>query len=155
MKKTSRLIRVTAKQRTNALDALNNMWPSIPPENVAERLGTWRTGAGYALRDSPPTCNTIACFGGWCAWWPAFRAQGVFVSAEGAPTIVDNRRSAFPVRRSPVYVAQHLFGHQGMFHPRGFLPTDTPSRHVSDHETVRMRLLWLIANSTVIDEVKA
>ena len=58
------MIKVTQLQRDNALDALNNMWPSVPPENVVDRLCTWRLDEF----GTQPDCGTAACFGGWCAW---------------------------------------------------------------------------------------
>lgn len=128
-------IRVTAQQRANALDALNNMWPSVPPENVMSNLGWWRNGSPTRA----PTCNTIACFGGWCAWWPAFRAQGVRVSRNGKPFM----------RNKPLAceVSQELFGCGTLFFSRRAL--DEPFNG-TDHQVVTQRLRQLIRNSIVV-----
>ena len=128
------MIQVTQQQRDNALDALNNMWPSVPPENVYPGLNAWVRDAGQ------PNCGTVACFGGWCAWWPAFRDQGVVASASsGAPTILGRHFG----------VASDLFGNYDLFHPRGEHEADMGFEG-NDHELVTHRLKWLIENSEVV-----
>lgn len=131
------MIQVTQKQRDNTLEALNVMWPSVPPENVAKHLGYWRD---WAFKEKPH-CGTIACFGGWCAWWPSFRAQGVRADIEdGGPRIP---------RGYGAVVSKRLFGHYDLFRIRGAIDIDDNHKSVSDHELVTCRLKWLIANSEV------
>ncbi len=129
------MIQVTRQQRDNALDALNNMWPSVPPENVAIQLRKWREDDTATM----PDCGTVACFGGWCAWWPAFRAQGVVAVGPGAP-------SHFPSGDS---VAHVLFGDYRIFYRRYHHESDSMFKG-TDHELVTRRLKWLIKNSEVI-----
>lgn len=85
-------IRVTPQQRANARFARDVMWPSIPPENVAPKLGFWAkrlNGRRLVPHIAHPvriaTCGTIACFGGWVAQNPYFQAQGVRPSDDGLP----------------------------------------------------------------------
>jgi len=134
-------IQVTAQQRANALDALNNMWPSVPPENVKKHLSWWREDRESNHTNTPPDCGAVACFGGWCAWWPAFRAQGVTSSSIGAPRL----------KGSPFSVATVLFGDFTMFYPSGEHEGDGgPKYRGTDHELVTKRLNWLIQNSEVV-----
>lgn len=130
-------IKVTAQQRANAIEARDVMWPSVPPENVMGRLRTWRNDEGA------PSCGSLACFGGWCAWWPEFQAQGV---------------SAHPEHGWPVMtctdgcgVADALFGHSRLFDVRNCAgeADETAPLRSTDHELVAHRLNWLIENSEV------
>lgn len=129
----------TPQQRANTLDALNVMWPSVPPDNVYRNLDAWRNGPPGNGRDLP-TCRTVACFGGWCAHWPAFREQGVLPDVDGAPTM-----SGSPWACD---AGGTLFGCDRMFVYRGLFPSDNDFRG-SDHEIVTRRLQWLLANSEV------
>lgn len=126
------MIPVTQQQRDNALDALNNMWPNVPPEKVFPMLTAW-TSTPNEL-----TCNTTACFGGWCAWWPNFQKQGV-VAYRGVPNLESGGVSPD--------VSFKLFGCCDMFASRGAFESDTPGP--TDHEVITNRLKWLIANSEV------
>ncbi len=128
-------IKVTQQQRDNALQALNVMWPSVPPENVTLGLGEWRH---WSSREHKPHCNTIACFGGWCALWPPFQQQGVKVTYGGSPTF--NLEHGGPAWQ----VADKLFGTADMFCVRKLNEIGT------DHEVVAKRLHKLIANSRVV-----
>lgn len=135
MDTTTPRIKQTPQQRANTLDALNNLWPSVPPENVIRNLNAWRKDC----TGQPPDCGTVACFGGWCAWWPAFRAQGVIAGGGGGPLLTD---------RSPsFYVSDHLFGAGLLFTRRGGMECDDPFD--TDHECVTRRLQWLLENSEV------
>lgn len=128
------MIKVTAQQRANLLEALHVMWPSVPPENVAKDLRFW-------LRDSRrkrPGCKTIACFGGWCALWPSFVAQGVRPGPLGSPT---DDTGAFPSR-----ISERLFGESSLFADRKGWTDEGP---LSDHEVVTFRLQFLLLNSEV------
>lgn len=127
-------IKVTQKQRDNLLEALNVMWPSVPPENVFPALAAFRSGDKFKAK---PTCGTVACFGGWCAWWPSFRAQGVRVNPDnvGAPMMGNSYWAA--------EVAEKLFGDYGLFMSRLDHESGT------DHEVVTARLKKLLANSEV------
>lgn len=135
-------IKVTQQQRDNALEALNVMWPSVPPENVFPDLEFWRETYGYAK----PSCKTIACFGGWCAWWPAFRRQGVRAASCGAPTDRTGRASANEI-------GDQLFGDKAVFNVAGPHKADKGFKG-TDHELVTNRLRWLIENSTVVEPNK-
>lgn len=124
------MIEVTKQQRANALEALNVMWPSVPGKNVFPRLGDWSR-----LRDGKRTnCGTVACFGGWCARWPTFKAQGVRMDKFGYPEIQD---------RFGLSVAAILFGDATLFSPN--------YGEMEDHAEVSRRLKTLISNSRVID----
>lgn len=131
------LIPVTQLQRDNILSA-KEMWFTVPPKNVDPGLSNWNSNND----NSPPDCNTICCFGGWCAWWPAFMAQGVTVSAGGRP---DTRSTA------TIFADYALFGERYMFNPRGSHPADlkTYTRKHSDWDVVMKRINWLIRNSEV------
>lgn len=130
-------IKVTAKQRENAHEALR-MWATVPPENVYPELSYWRMDRSNA----PPECGTVACFGGWCAWWPEFARQGVKVGAFGWPTIT---------RREGYGTAGYLFGAEQLFYPRASGCAADRVFAGTDHELVTHRLNWLIANSEVIE----
>lgn len=125
----------TPQQRANTLEAINVMWPSVPPENVARRLGGWKVGSN----GEPPSCGTIACFGGWCAWWPPFVDQGVSADSWGRPRFGETVE--YPVARV-------LFGAQFLFRWRGGCVIDEGFTG-TDHELVTHRLQWLLDNSEV------
>lgn len=127
-------IKVTQQQRDNALDALHNMWPSVPAKNVARELGAWRVGPAHEA----PDCGSVACFGGWCSWWPAFVAQGVVRSPMGCARMLDGS-----------FAARSLFGDQDLFNCRDGHNADAGFKG-SDHKLVTHRLKWLITNSEVI-----
>jgi len=136
-------IQVTAQQRANALDALNNMWPSVPAKNVVRGLKVWR-GGREKDKATQPSCGSVACFGGWCAWWPNFKAQGLQVDDRGMPYVPGAERSAAVV----------LFGHFGLFYARGngYQREEMDRGFVrgTDHQLVTHRLKWLIENSEVV-----
>lgn len=131
-------IKVTQQQRDNALEALNVMWPSVPSKNVVRGLQTWREDDEGAA----PDCGTVACFGGWCAWWPTFRRQGVRTNSYGAPT-----------HRRLLDVSEFLFGDGDLFNVRSFHRADWIFNG-TDHALVSNRLRWLIKNSTVVEPNK-
>lgn len=145
-------IQVTQQQRDNALDALNNMWPSVPEKNVVPGLNSfggydWVVNGmahydpyGSARRDASP-CNSAGCFGGWCSLWPNFQAQGVgsMNDANWMPVI----RKQGGITASGFNVAQVLFGDVRLFLQRG------PRERGTIHEVVTKRLQNLIANSEV------
>lgn len=127
---------VTQQQRDNLLEALNVMWPSVPPENVPAGLSVFRQDFDYGA----PNCGTVACFGGWCAWWPSFRAQGVWAGDVGRPEM----EAGFPGD-----VSELLFGHAMMFKARGHAGMMDVGFRGTDHELVIHRLNWLLENSEV------
>ncbi len=142
-------IKVTQKQRDNLLEALHVMWPSVPEANVAEELADWREDH----KNTAPDCNTVACFGGWCAWWPSFRAQGVRSGDAGYPTVFGSSSAS-----------DALFGFPALFAVKGcfvmlsltlapkYNHLKYPSEHdLSDHAVVTQRLLWLFYNSEVVE----
>lgn len=131
---------VTQQQRDNALFARDVMWPSIPDENIIAKLSTWRrrrnngdpNDYGFVV-PRKVDCKTVACFGGWIAANPYFKAQGVRADSEGAP-VMGGRAS----------VAQALFGDSAL----GLFATNTTGTR-SDRDEVTRRLTALI-NSTVV-----
>lgn len=164
-------INVTQRQRDNALQALNVMWPSIPARNVIRELASWRSEP--SVKDpftvdvsTIPTCNTIACFGGWCPWWEPFAAQGVIVDPDsGVPDLVQEVKDRIRAHYSPfrhganALVALHLFGFPELFYAQGeFLDCSDikgyNEKNCSAHAAVTRRLKWLIKNSQVINNGK-
>lgn len=128
------MIEVTQQQRDNALDALHIMWPSVPPRNVYPRLTRWAKDTNGA-----PSCGAVACFGGWCAWWPAFQAQGVRATPFGPRMDAGEEWGDA--------VAHFLFGDRRLFWPRG--AAGDIKFEGTDHELVTHRLQELIKNSEV------
>ena len=133
----SRVIQVTPHQRAIAIEALEVMWPSVPARNVYPRLFRFRGGTGRLT--SVPDCNTVACFGGWCPWWPAFAKQGVDVDMNGSPMVRG---------RPAMSVTLHLFGDPTLFFARHGVEL-VGFADLSDHEIVTLRLKRLIENSKV------
>jgi hypothetical protein len=129
--------KLTEQQRINVEDALYNMWPSVPKENVYPGLVWWNSGSLDSKDNlTPPTCNTLACFGGWCGWWPNFVAQGVTTTFHGAPKINDEVN---------YQVAGVLFGDTALFKPRQQHPADSQMPYgISDHKMITNRLKWLL-----------
>ena len=113
------------------------MWATIPPENVYPGLDDWRDFSKEIHADKV-TCNTIACFGGWCCHWPAFKAQGLKAERDGRPRLLDLSGSS---------VADWLFGDIDMFLPRGCHPADKNSLLVNDHTVVMNRLKTLLVEA--------
>lgn len=143
------MIIVSKQQRANALEARDVMWPSIPPENVARRLEYWfcdpSTPWDVALaevRSPPGGCGTTACFGGWCALWPAFRAQGLRNDDAGAPFMVGPGMAG----ENP---STMLFGDSLLFVRRGSYARSDHLFSGTDHALVTRRLDALIRNSEV------
>jgi len=131
-------IRVTQQQRDNLLDALNVMWPSVPPDNVAPNLYTFIEG-GY---EKDIDCGTVACFGGWCSVWPNYKKQGAFLSTGGIP-----RYQGAAGRDFGTGVARLLFGDM-VFNIRGDHCVDIGFKG-TDHDLITKRLQWLLDNSVV------
>lgn len=123
----------TPQQIKNLKDALV-WWKTVPKKNVD--LSSWRDNG------TPPyTCNTICCFGGWCAVYPALVAQGVQVDPDcGDPFMWGE--DGYRVYSSAV--AQKLFGDWGMFCSRGMHQAD-PEKG-SDHRAVTARIKAALAN---------
>lgn len=135
---------ITRRQRANLRSALR-MWATVPEENVLADLARWRgwPRAGEPERFERPDCGTRACFGGWCAWWPEFRAQGVKTDSDGMP-IIPHRDAGLSS------VSTHLFGVSWLFFSR---TADSlfdrwiihefqklRGRRITDHELVELRL---------------
>lgn len=148
----------TEQQICNINDALHNMWPSVKPEQVSQNLGLWRSkkcGDEEEEIDSveaytiPPACGTMACFGGHCAWWPAFRAQGVQVGTWGQPKL--RATSELCPGGGAGVAAELLFGDELMFktrwsHPADPAPGSEDDETISDHELVANRLRWALTH---------
>ncbi len=132
---------LTKKQTKNLKEALL-MWETVPAGNVTRGLDHWRKEP-YAQPDlsRAPTCNTIACFGGWCAHWPEFQRQGVRPApVSGAPKIGN---------LDPVEVSELLFGHHQLFSARGNSELDDAGIYsLSDHEVITYRLNRLLKESS-------
>lgn len=131
------MIYVTQQQRDNAIEARDVMWPSVPPENVSPNLDCYRDDDN----GTPPVCNTLACFGGWCAWWPSYQEQSVAAGKYGQPTMAGIA--------PPDAACKCLFGIHGLFDRRGYVGSDRGFLG-TDHELVTHRLNWLIENSEVV-----
>jgi hypothetical protein len=129
------MIKVTAQQRANAIEARDVMWPSVPESNVTSGLSLWRDD--YRPME-PPTCGTVACFGGWCEWYPPFRMQLSVSSPKVASwdAIVG------------LYGPSDDPNIDGLLDPRGSHCADQGFRG-SDHALVLRRINWLIKNSKV------
>lgn len=137
--------KVTQQQRNNALEALHVMWPSVPKKNVYKKLLNWRqrTTLNGEHDDyyAAPTCGTVACFGGWCEWWPNFRAQiGI------KP---DEARSAGWHEVTALFGDDSNEAIDNLLSMRGVHIADDGFVG-SDHAMVSNRLRWLIDNSKVI-----
>lgn len=129
-------IQVTAQQRANAIEALTVMWPSVPPDNVYPRLRHF--GNSDQLLPERPDCGTVACFGGWCAFWPGFVSQGMEIRY-GLPLFDGEGGTG---------AGSALFG-ASLFRQRDHLDCDTGFKG-TDHALVTRRLNWLIKNSVVV-----
>ncbi len=115
----------TPQQIQNLKDALV-WWKTVPEANVD--LNYWRDNG------TPPyTCNTICCFGGWCAVQPKLVAQGLYPEWGGAPRLVGRNDL------DSSGVAQELFGDYQMFASSGCHRHDK-DRGETDHEAVTHRI---------------
>jgi hypothetical protein len=115
-------VKKTPQQIQNLKDALV-WWKTVPEKSVD--LSSWVDDG------TPPyTCNTIACFGGWCAVQPKLVAQGVYPDDEGCPRTDDECW--------PSAVAKTLFGDSRIFAMRcGHLADPCKG---SDHTAVTARI---------------
>lgn len=123
----------TEQQLQNLREALV-WWATVPEANVYPNLGWFSKGRSeeeYLGTD----CNTVACFGGWCARWPALRAQGVFLSKSGAPRMQGLGAAPF--------VADRLFGDASLFDSRMGHQADWDFAG-SDHSLVTNRIRWAL-----------
>jgi hypothetical protein len=126
----------TPQQIDNIREAIK-MWETVPPENVYPELGDWRDGLAGGL-SRRPTCKTVACFGGWCAHWPKFRAQGLRADYWlGAPKLRNTKE--------PFEVADIIFGDAGLFNTRS---SSERLSDATDHAIVMNRLKKLLARAT-------
>ena len=148
---------VTEVQRANILSA-KEMWLTVPLKNVAYSLDKWNSLFVFDQEHSKhddheqqsltPDCNTICCFGGWCAHWPPFQEQGVYAGWAGQPVIKG---------KGVRFADQELFGVHQMFFGRGeheaeriLNANDSAAYYkTSDWQLVMNRIDWLIANSVV------
>lgn len=126
----------TAQQIANIKEAIV-MWKTVPPKNVYPGLDLWRDRSQEYYTDKA-TCNTVACFGGWCCHWPAFQDQGVYAGAGGAPELGSLCGGG---------VAEYMFGDIELFLPRGVHPADRYCMLVDDHTVVMNRLKTLLAKA--------
>lgn len=140
-------IKVTQQQRDNALEALNVMWPSVPEENVYPELERWRNDL---LRTKPPTCGTVACFGGWCAWWPPFVAQGIAVELDGRPVVAKFGSTTGALSSMTLFGESSLFDARYPNGEREWFDRLPRIECETDHAHVTRRLQWLIENSEVV-----
>lgn len=111
------------------------MMEKLPPEKV--NLKSFRDpdevegeDADYSL---PPTCGTICCFGGWCAWEPAFMAQGIFAEGSmGVPVLARDENESVP---------RYLFGDYTLFFSRSVLDElDGAPYDCTDRDVVLRRI---------------
>lgn len=136
--------KVTPLQRANALHALNDFWPTIKPEQVSGRLNYWRTERDcegepeFVDFDAPPTCGTVACFGGWVEWHAPFRRQ-MGLNPDKGEADIEALHGLFGTDSDSHTLnifAERNWGFDGDIGFEG-----------SDHELVSHRLRWLIDHS--------
>ena len=136
-------IKVTQQQRDNQLSA-REMWLTVPEINVTPQLMRFRELDPRQTEDNrhlAPDCGTVACFGGWCAWWPPFRAQGVYTDVEGIPRI----KGRWSV--SEALFGIFVFGTRYKNLPSKPYP---PYPVESDWQIVMNRIDWMLANTWVV-----
>lgn len=130
----------TLKRWLSNVESAQRMWATIPVANV--NLGTWRKSepAAPGPEQGAPGCGTIACLGGWCAWWPEFMAQGVAATRGGSPHFPADKRSTH------ADVAEELFGARYMFDtrsPEEYEESDfqgADGKPIDDYDVVSYRL---------------
>ncbi len=126
----------TDQQVQNIKEAIV-MWKTIPPHNVYPGLDDWRD-MSKELQADKVTCNTTACFGGWCCHWPAFKSQGLKSERDGRPRLLGLSGSL---------VADYMFGDFDLFLPRGANSADKYCLLLNDHSVVMNRLKTLLAEA--------
>lgn len=139
-------IQVTAQQRANAIEARDIMWPSVSEKNVDRDLEDWRVGESST---AAPSCNSIACFGGWVEWYPKFRQQipeGCLKGGWSWSSVVELFHGPLPTMRISDGSQRML---PEIVNTRGYFPSDIGFTG-SDHALVLRRLNWLIENSEVV-----
>jgi hypothetical protein len=108
------------------------MWKTIPDKNIYPGLAKWTQ-----QKSKNPNCNTIACFGGWCAYMPEFKKLGLYFDVVGFPSIdLICKTSKKPYSIWGSSLSYFLFGSFSMFDSR----EDNLDKFVSDYETVKLRL---------------
>lgn len=129
--------RTFTKQQVKNIEEALVMWKTVPPKNVFPCLDDWRDFS-QEHPSSKVTCNTIACFGGWCCHWPEFKKQGLKAETDGRPLLGEIVGSK---------VAEQMFGDIDLFLPRGVHPADRNSLLVDDHTVVMNRLVTLLSEA--------
>lgn len=112
-------------------------WKTVPEKNVYPGLERWIKNS-----KKPHNCNTVACFGGWVAAMPEFKAKGVDV--EPCYGDVRLRRPRMPDLFG-ASVANELFGDDTLFNPTGNCKFDLNKLPASDHAVVTNRIERRIA----------
>jgi hypothetical protein len=108
------------------------MWATIPKKNVY--LNAWQ----QAKIVDTPSCGTIACFGGWCALYPAFRAKGVYIDPLGGMPMLDKEDNTLVAEE----VARELFGDYDLFdHAYNSINTNNHHGEVSRRLRARRNVL--------------
>lgn len=103
------------------------MMDSLPDSAILPRLDDW---ANWEMRDEGPhACGAAACFGGWVAVHPYFKALGVIRWRDGSPMLQGRCLS----------VGETLFGVGGMF-------CGNYSHGLSDREEIDRRLRYALDN---------
>ncbi|VTU32061.1 hypothetical protein H4CHR_02934 [Variovorax sp. PBS-H4] len=132
--------------RTNLLEA-QKFWATVNPDNVD--LCDWRDPEGEELDEivdysTPPSCGTLACFGGWLPWAPYFAEMGVRQNpGRGTPEIGAGERYECGSN-----VAKYLFGEWYLFDSRESREGGT------DHAVAATRIANRLAEvERVIDEL--
>jgi hypothetical protein len=100
------------------------MWKTIPNENITPDLLYWINS--YGISEPTATCNTIACFGGWCVFMPKFQELGLYFDSDGAPTLTlaPKITKGLPRTLSGYDLAFYLFGDGSMFYSNNTKLTD-------------------------------
>lgn len=121
--------RFTPQQQLENCKLALRLWKErVKPEQVTKGLNSW-------------TCGTQACFGGWLATWPEFRALGIVPDGQGAPIATE-----YETTLASGSLSRILFGDRGMLFPCGLGPAGVAEENAaSAYEAVVLRLEVRIA----------
>jgi len=103
------ILNFTIEQKIENCRTFLRYWETIPDENISVDLTNFREDS-YP-RNTPATCNTIACAGGWLPAMPEFAALGISWAASGSPNI-ETEDSKISSWRTLAYL---LFGSHTIF----------------------------------------
>ena len=121
----------TEQQHIENTEAAISFWATVPPETVITDLKSFRE----CMHDvEAPSCDSMACFGGWLPYAEHFANLGLVRDDYGAPQLTHQPNLSL----SGVSFA--LFGCELLFEPRADVDPKEYST-ASDHRIVTNRLL--------------